>query len=1800
MDTIKTRNLLFFTNDNVDSLYKNGEINFKFLHSSALHIKQFQDKDSNYQTNFNFGKSTTWCNYVISPNRQGFVHKKQFTIPPQIWKKQKYQQETAYSGLFEELGLIWIAVGSDLCLWNYENGNQVKEYTGFDTDIVSVGFVSPKEGLAEEEIQNVIVVATLKKICLMSLVFPSSTKESLRLYPLDFQTNLNGVLIRDIKGTIDGRIFLAGHDGNLYEFEYNTESSFFKKKCSLVNRTNFSINNISGVLQFFSKSPIIQIAIDNSRRILYTLSENSTIQVFDVLGNECKFICQNDDYQKDIENKLLYSQTDQGFSLLQEEFEILKIYPILNTESSLVTLIAITNFGDRFYFTTFPGKYSVMVYNNERPSTLNLIHIRFFLRKFRNHKNLQQYIKKKLQVMFLENNYNDGSYSGSESESDDDDDDSEDDSEDDYDEKDSDEISNRQRIRKRKLNSNKRKRKNGKKKKKKKARKNENFEDDLVINNVFYKNGVFLIVDSNQENFDQILSTNVQFQSSQRSSIQKEAITPIGIKGNILYIKETPIQSNCMNSVLSELLIIQEEEEQERYENELFKKQEQLKKSSNNKERIFSITTSKIHAPFSTFIRNELASQHLFPAREFLCLTTQGLDLVMKLRPIDELALIISKKTDQKSKRSQISRFITEYGHSETCAMCLLIITFLDWGYAEKHYLPKTLNFVPIQKLDYYGQISQNFSPYGNESSILYTPQILKKNKFNNNDSEDSDDSDGGDNVSFFRNNYPQTTIKKKKKKNLNNLLFQKTFSEKKSKFNNYNSFLRINDDDDIYDSEEDDDNNDNDYYSNNNNHDNRFKSIKFPKNSIELNKEKSKKNKKKQLFQIQKLEKFKNRRIKNDKKYKLEINEFNRNYFAIPANPKKVYQYAKWIFFEFGGEPHLKTTKKNQIKKNKRKKNQRNISFSNKHDGFCLFLSRLLLPIWNFSVAIEMEVLSNNFEKNNKNINKNNNDDDDDDDDDENVNNNDDDDENNNEDEDQENKGILSTVKESIIGLNWFAKSKTVKKKEIYCRYSKEQLIELQKPLEILKHFLLTQEMLSKFLKEPKKINFQYKTKKSSIDYDVKTKEEQSIRNIFYILCRSLEALKFLEILVENKFEKIVGNIENKNIINELKNLSFEQLVTTYQGLKISQTLITSLFELCDQTSEYLEQLSDLFEYHCPSFFSSKDRKRFEAYEFLSKAKLTKNNFERMQILKQSLALFQKISDKVNIKVICKEFAKLKFFKGAFNLALTKASIIEKKEMDLNNYNNNNNSSSSFNFKFNNGNDQDNDDDEDFESSFLNKKKRKEIKKRLEQEKLDTYQIIIDIFDKFLIDPLEINDLELTNNTIFQKNNFNDYSDKDFDNDDDDDDEYEDNNNNNFFGGGKFDDNYFNNINHKKNKETTKIFKKQNQLRNDLINYLIQSKDELFHNYFYNYLLNKKFHSILIEINSNCIEKFLIQNSHELLWQYYVNQKRFFDSAQVLIDLAEQKNQLPINERIDYFSFAIMNLKSSISTTQYSGETLKEIQEKLDVAIIQEQIYQELQELVFQSNDEDLKIKINNAKIQLELQLFTNTELFNQFAFQFQLYDSCFAIIHSSSFEDIDFIKQIWYRMVNQEITRMAEFNGGYDDEDDDDEQFDKKRIDPKILSWVKGKVKKIGLKYFPNSIVFPVDIIVDILEEANITYFEQEEWVVDLMLEINVPFGHIFKAYNMLLNSKKPIWNIESNVAYEVYNLNYLVNIWLQRIIQSKSRKQIQIYKNNQVSKIMKNILRMLNSFEQNNELEDLIFDLKRTIKLERLNIK
>jgi len=45
--------------------------------------------------------------------------------------------------------------------------------------------------------------------------------------------------------------------------------------------------------------------------------------------------------------------------------------------------------------------------------------------------------------------------------------------------------------------------------------------------------------------------------------------------------------------------------------------------------------------PIELVMRNELAIQHMLPPRQFLCLTSSGLHLIMKYRPVDILREVL-------------------------------------------------------------------------------------------------------------------------------------------------------------------------------------------------------------------------------------------------------------------------------------------------------------------------------------------------------------------------------------------------------------------------------------------------------------------------------------------------------------------------------------------------------------------------------------------------------------------------------------------------------------------------------------------------------------------------------------------------------------------------------------------------------------------------------------------------------------------------------------------------------------------------------------------------------------------------------------------------------------------------------------------------------------------------------------------------------------------------------------------------------------------------------------------------------
>lgn len=99
-----------------------------------------------------------------------------------------------------------------------------------------------------------------------------------------FILNTDNVAITTVIGTKDSRIFLGGRDGSLYEICYQTEPSWFGKRCKKVNHSQSMVSYmVPGFLKFFSEDDsIAKISVDNSRHLLYVLTEKGAIEAWNI------------------------------------------------------------------------------------------------------------------------------------------------------------------------------------------------------------------------------------------------------------------------------------------------------------------------------------------------------------------------------------------------------------------------------------------------------------------------------------------------------------------------------------------------------------------------------------------------------------------------------------------------------------------------------------------------------------------------------------------------------------------------------------------------------------------------------------------------------------------------------------------------------------------------------------------------------------------------------------------------------------------------------------------------------------------------------------------------------------------------------------------------------------------------------------------------------------------------------------------------------------------------------------------------------------------------------------------------------------------------------------------------------------------------------------------------------------------------------------------------------------------------------------------------------------------------------
>lgn len=258
---------------------------------------------------------------------------------------------------------------------------------------MSVGLVQPKSGVFIADVKYLLVLTTPVEIVVLGVTFGegnkgvSSPTRSVLLYeemqllnkPI-FVLNTDNVPVNVVQGTQDGRIFLGGKDGCLYEIAYQAESNWFGKRCKKINHSQGLISYmVPGFLKIFSEvDPITKIVVDDSRRLLYVLTEKGAIEAWDI-GTDSN---QMRRLSRVSQNDISYTASNILKTVEAAVFKpVTALCPLTDDDCPNLHLLAISHSGVRFYFSTASHSLAQtqmqhLQSEQGRPNGLYLMHVR--------------------------------------------------------------------------------------------------------------------------------------------------------------------------------------------------------------------------------------------------------------------------------------------------------------------------------------------------------------------------------------------------------------------------------------------------------------------------------------------------------------------------------------------------------------------------------------------------------------------------------------------------------------------------------------------------------------------------------------------------------------------------------------------------------------------------------------------------------------------------------------------------------------------------------------------------------------------------------------------------------------------------------------------------------------------------------------------------------------------------------------------------------------------------------------------------------------------------------------------------------------------------------------------------------------------------------------------------------------------------------------------------------------------------------------------------------------------------------
>ncbi|XP_013146024.1 PREDICTED: nuclear pore complex protein Nup155 [Papilio polytes] len=348
---------------------------------SFLEITGIAQQRSPTCSGLNAGDYRNLAAILNHPNLSQLKILNKVPLPPEIMEHFAHMQCHCLMGVFPEISRVWLAIDSNIYVWAFEHGSDVAYFDGLGETIVSVGLVKPKTGVFQNFVKYLLVLTTTVEIVVLGVTFSASKNdgigefEEIHLVPEPvFVLPTDGISMMCVKSTAEGRIFMGGKDGCLYEITYQAQLGWFGKHCKKINHSTSALSFLVPSFlnaALYDEDPIVKIEVDNSRHILYTLSEKGCIEVFD-LGSDGESISR---VVKLTQGKIVSCAVDIVKTLEASNFKpVIAISAVEESESDHLNLVAVTQMGARLYFSTGSGDANQS--GPQRPQYLTLLHVR--------------------------------------------------------------------------------------------------------------------------------------------------------------------------------------------------------------------------------------------------------------------------------------------------------------------------------------------------------------------------------------------------------------------------------------------------------------------------------------------------------------------------------------------------------------------------------------------------------------------------------------------------------------------------------------------------------------------------------------------------------------------------------------------------------------------------------------------------------------------------------------------------------------------------------------------------------------------------------------------------------------------------------------------------------------------------------------------------------------------------------------------------------------------------------------------------------------------------------------------------------------------------------------------------------------------------------------------------------------------------------------------------------------------------------------------------------------------------------